>query len=144
MRALEGVHPSWGITVVRVMMGIILIVAGYQKLAGGVERFAGFLPQLGIPAPELFGWLIPLLELVGGILVLLGLGVRWVGLLFIIEFLVITFYVKLPRAAPLGGWDSARIDLMMLAAAVMLVLAGPGRAALEEILLRRRAASVHR
>jgi putative oxidoreductase len=143
MRALEGMHPGWGITVVRVMMGIILIVAGYQKFAGGIDRFAGFLPQLGVPAPELFGWFIPILELVGGILVLLGLGVRWVGLLFIIEFLVITFYVKLPRAAPMGGWDSARIDLMMLAAAVLLVLAGPGKASLDEMLLKRRAASVH-
>jgi putative oxidoreductase len=123
-------------------MGIILIVAGYQKFAGGIDRFAGFLPQLGVPAPELFGWLVPLLELVGGTLVLLGLGVRWLGLLFIIEFLVTAFYVKLPRPAPLGGWDSARIDLMMLAAAVMLVLAGSGRASLDELLLKRRAASV--
>src|SRR5919204_1799477 len=134
--------PSWGITVVRVMMGIILIVAGYQKFAGGIDRFAGFLPQLGLPAPQLIGWLVPILELVGGLLVLLGLGVRWIGLWFIIEFVVTAFYIKLPRPAPLGGWDSARIDLMMLAAAVMLVLAGPGRASLDELLPRRRAPSV--
>jgi len=140
MRALEGVSPGWGITAVRVMMGFILIVAGYQKFAGGIDRFAGFLPQMGVPAPELFGWFIPTQELVGGLLILLGLGVRWVGLLFIVEFLVTTFYVKLPRPAPVGGFDNARIDLMLLAAAVMLVLAGPGKAALDEFLVRRRAA----
>ena len=143
MRALEGIQPGWGITVVRAMMGIILIVAGYQKFAGGVGGFAGFLGQIGVPAPQLFGWFIPTLELVGGILVLLGLGVRWIGLLFIVEFLVVTFYVKLPRPAPGGGWDSARIDLMLVAAAVMLVLAGAGKASLDEMLLKRRAASVH-
>jgi putative oxidoreductase len=141
MRALDGLAPGWGIAVVRVIMAIILIVAGYQKLAGGIDRFAAFLPQLGLPAPELFGWFVPILELVGGILVLLGLGVRWLGLLFIIEFLVTTFYVKLPRPPPVGGWDSTRIDLMMLAAAAMLVLAGPGKASLDELLLKRRAAS---
>jgi hypothetical protein len=36
-----------------------------------------------------------------------------------------------------------RVDLMMLAAAVMLVLAGPGKASLDEHLLRRGAASAH-
>jgi putative oxidoreductase len=142
MRAMEGMAPGWGIAAVRVMMAIILIVSGYQKFAGGIQQFAGFLPQLGLPAPELLGWFIPLLELVGGILVLLGLGVRWLGLVFIIEFLVTTFYIKLPRPAPLGGWDSMRIDLMLLAAAVMLVLAGAGKASLDELLLKRRAASV--
>jgi uncharacterized membrane protein YphA (DoxX/SURF4 family) len=83
------------------------------------------LPQMRMPAPRLFGSIIPTLELVGGVLVLLGLSTRWIGLLFITQFLVITFDVKLPRPAPGGGWDSARIDLMLLAAAVMLVLAGP-------------------
>jgi uncharacterized membrane protein YphA (DoxX/SURF4 family) len=141
MRALEGVAPGWGIAVVRVMMAIVLIGSGYEKFAGGIDRFASFFPQLGLPM--LFGWFIPFLEVVGGVLVLIGLGVRWLGPLFIIEFLVTTFYVKLPRPAPSGGWDSMRVDLMMLAAAVMLVLAGPGKASLDELLLRRRAASAH-
>ncbi len=141
MRAWENVNPGWGVAAVRIMAAIILIGAGYLKFAGGVDRFAGFLPQLGLPAPELLGWLIPIMEVIGGVLILLGLGVRWLGLYFVLQFLVITFYVKLPRPAPLGGWDSMRIDLMMLAAAVMLVLAGAGKASLDEMLAKRRAAS---
>ncbi len=133
------VYPGWGITVVRVVMGVILLVAGYAKFAGGIGGFQGFLGNLGIPLPELFAVVIPTLELVGGILVLLGLFVRWVGILLMIEFLVTTFYVKLPRPAPLGGFDSARIDMMLLAGAVMLILAGAGKLALDEWLARRRA-----
>ena len=136
MRALEGIHPGWGITAVRVMMGIILIVAGYQKLAGGIEGFSGFVGSVGIPLPSLMGPFIVALELIGGLLVLIGLGTRWLGILLVIEFLVTTFIIKLPRM----GWDPAQIDLMMLAGALMLLLAGPGKASVDEILARRRGA----
>ena len=134
MRALEGVAPGWGITAVRVTMGIILIVAGYAKFAGGIGNFAGFLGQVGIPAPALMAPLVAVLELVGGLLLLVGAGARWLGLLFVLEFLVVTFVVKLPRA----GWDASRIDFMMLAGGVMLLLAGAGKASVDEMLLRRR------
>jgi putative oxidoreductase len=135
MRMLEGVAPGWGITVVRVMMGIILIVAGFQKFAGGIDGFAGFVGQAGIPAPGLMAPLVATLELLGGLLLLVVAMTRWVALLFILEFLVVAFVVKLPRT----GWDASRIDLMMLAGAVMLFLAGPGKAAVDEMLMRRRA-----
>jgi putative oxidoreductase len=135
LRALEGLHTGWGVTVVRVMMGIILTVAGYQKFAQmGLAAFSGFLGQVGIPAPEVMGPLVAAVELIGGILVLVGLGTRWVGWLFVIEFLIIAFYVKLPRM----GWDPTRIDFMILAAAIMLVVAGAGKASVDEALLRRR------
>ncbi len=134
MRALEGVAPGWGITVVRVTMGIILVAAGYSKFAGGLEGFSGFLSQVGFPAPGMLGPLVATLELVGGLLLIAGAVTRWVALLFVLQFLVVAFVVKLPRA----GWDASRIDLMILAGALMLLLAGPGKAAVDEILLRRR------
>jgi putative oxidoreductase len=133
-------HPAWGLTVVRLVMGVILIVAGYTKLAAGVGGFQGFVANMGIPMPEFFGAFIPILELIGGILVLFGLAARWVAILFAIEFLVVLVVVKLPRPAPFGGFDSARIDFMMLAAAVMLLLVGPGKLALDDWLLGRRGA----
>ena len=76
----------------------------------------------------------------GGILLLTGLGARWVALLFVCEFAVNVFILKIPRQPPFGGWDSMRIDLMMLATAIALVLVGPGELALDRLLLRRRGA----
>jgi putative oxidoreductase len=135
LRALEGLHTGWGVTVVRVMMGIILTVSGYQKFGVmGLGAFSGFLGQMGIPAPEIMGPLVAAVELIGGILVLVGLGTRWVGWLFVIEFLVTTFYIKFPRM----GWDATRIDLMILAAAIMLVVAGSGKASVDDVLIKRR------
>ncbi|HLZ28032.1 MAG TPA: DoxX family protein [Chloroflexota bacterium] len=137
----RGLTPAWGITLVRMMMGIILIVASYEKLsAGGFFGFSASISNFGLPLPQFFGPFITGLELVGGILLLTGLGARWVAILFVCEFAVNVFILKIPRQPPFGGWDSMRIDLMMLATAIALVLVGPGELALENLLLRRRSA----
>jgi putative oxidoreductase len=136
---VKTVAPTWGITVVRVMMGIVLVVAAWEKFSGG--GLFGFIPavtRFGFPAPQVFGVLVPFLEGIGGLLVLIGLGARWAAALFVIEFAVNAFVLKTTSPPPFGGWDSMRIDLMMLASAIMLVLCGPGQLALETVLLRRR------
>jgi putative oxidoreductase len=132
--------PEWGITVVRLMAGLIITVAAFEKFTGGgFEGFTKLTTGLGLPVPQLWGVFIPLLELIGGLMLLLGLGTRWVALLFVIEYFVTSFVLKVPRQPPFGGWDSMRIDLMLWAAAIALVLVGPGALALESVLLRDRA-----
>lgn len=119
-------------------MGIILIVASWEKLsAGGLFGFSAGIANFGLPLPQFFGPFITCLEMVGGILMLTGLGSRWVAILFVCEFAVNVFILKIPRQPPFGGWDSMRIDLMMLATAVAVVLVGPGELALERLVLRR-------
>jgi len=129
---------AWGITVVRVMAGIIITVASFEKFfGGGFEGFTRVSSGLGLPAPEVWGVFIPILELVGGLALLLGIGARWAAFLFIVEYFVTAFVLKIPRQPPFGGWDSMRIDLMLLATALAIVLVGPGAFALETALLRR-------
>jgi uncharacterized membrane protein YphA (DoxX/SURF4 family) len=53
-------------------------------------------------------------------------------------FIVTTFYVKLPREAPIFGYDAARIDLMLLIGNVMLLLEGAGAWSLDQYLAKRR------
>src|SRR5215216_4373376 len=126
------------------MAGLIIFVAALEKFAaGGFAAFSRVTASLGLPAPEFWGAFIPLLELVGGALILVGLGARWVAVLFIIEFLVTSFVLKLPRQPPFGGWDSMRIDLMLLAASVAVVLVGPGALAVDSLLLRRYSSRRH-
>ncbi len=132
--------PEWGIAVIRVMAGIIITVAAFEKFnAGGFDGFTKVTTGLGLPIPQLWGVFIPLLELIGGLLLLVGLGARWVAILFVIEYFVTSFVLKVPRQPPFGGWDSMRIDLMLWAAAIALALAGPGALALESVLFRGRA-----
>ena len=136
---LHALPPTWGITVVRVVAGLIIFVAALEKFyGGGFDGFTRTTTGLGLPWPQLWGVFIPLLELIGGALIVLGLGARWVAILFVVEYTVTTFLLKAPRQPPFGGWDSLRIDLMLLAASITVLLVGPGAFALESALARLR------
>ncbi len=134
MQALERLHPDWGVAAVRVMAGIILVLAGWGKLTGGIDQFAGGMAQMGLPAAPVLAPLVTAFELVGGLLILVGAGVRWLGFVMVAQFLILAFFVQLPNR----GFGAARLDLMMLAAGLMLVLAGAGKASVDERLARRR------
>ena len=86
-----------------------------------------FFTKVAIPLPGLMAPFIAILELVGGILLLLGVATRIVAALFAIEMLVTTLWVKMPSS----GWNSSDLDRMLLVASVLFVLAGPGAAALD-------------
>jgi putative oxidoreductase len=134
MRGICGIEAGWGITAVRVAMGLIFIVSGWGKLAGGLDNLAAVFAKMGIPVPGVSGPFIGCLELVGGFALLVGLFGRWLGLVFAIEFVVATFYVKF--AGP--GWNAGRLDLMLLAGGLLLFLAGPGKAAIDEVWLEKK------
>jgi len=140
---LQTLPSAWGITVIRVMAGLIIMVAGLEKWgAGGLTGFTQALTAVGLPLAALWGVWIPLQEVVGGLLILTGLCVRWVAIPFVIEFFVTSFLIKAPSPAPFGGWDSMRLDLMLWAAAITIALVGPGAFALQNLLSTRTRAAV--
>lgn len=61
----------------RVMLGLLFIVAGAGKL-GDVQGFAGYMASGGVPA--FLAWPVILLELVGGLLLVIGWQTRYVAL----------------------------------------------------------------
>jgi putative oxidoreductase len=128
MRGIANVDPGWGVTVVRVMTGLLFAIHGYQKFASGLGGAAAFFAKVSIPFPSVMAPLIATLELVGGILLILGVATRLVGCLFAVEMLVTTLWVKIPAQ----GWNASDLDRMLLVACVLFVLAGPGAAALWE------------
>jgi putative oxidoreductase len=111
------------------MTGLLFAVHGYQKFAGGLGGVAAFFAKAAIPFPNLSAPFIAILELVGGILLLLGVATRVVACLFAVEMLVTTLWVKMPGQ----GWNSSDLDRMLLVACVLFVLAGPGAAALDRL-----------
>jgi len=103
MKGIVSVDPGWGITAVRVMTGLLFAVHGYQKFAGGIGGVVGFFAKISIPLPGLMAPFIATLELVGGILLILGLATRVLGCLFAAEMLVTTLWVKIPAQ----GWNAS-------------------------------------
>ena len=128
--------PGWGVAAVRIVMGLIFVTAGWGKIANGFGAVAANFGKMGMPAPEITGPFIALLELVGGALLLIGVAGRWLGLLFAIEFAAATFIVKLPSV----GWAGARLDAMLLAGALLLFFAGSGRLSIDDVWWERQRA----
>jgi putative oxidoreductase len=136
MAMWRSMDSGWGVAAVRVVMGLIFVHAGWNKIAAGFGVVASNFAKMGMPMPGLTGPFIALLELIGGALLVVGLAGRWVGLLFALEFIVAAFVVKLPTV----GFAGARLDLLLLAGGVLLFFAGSGRLSVDEVWLERRRA----
>jgi len=96
VKRIVDIDPSWGRHIVRVSTGVIFVVHGVQKFAGGLSGVTAFFAKIGIPAPGVMGPFVATLELVGGVLLIVGLATRWISLLFVIEMLVTTLWVQIP------------------------------------------------
>ncbi len=82
----------------RIFLAPIFILAGMNKLSN-VENVASWFDYLGIPAPELMVYLAGTTELFGGILLIVGLGVRWIA-----APLMFTMIVAASTAHWENGW----------------------------------------
>ena len=68
---------SWGIALLRVVVGVVFLAHGAQKLfVYGIPGTAGFLGHAGIPFPMLSAVLTIGAEFLGGLFLLLGLFTR--------------------------------------------------------------------
>ena len=123
-------------TILRVVVGFIYLVYGYNK----IQNPAGFeqmLTGLSFPVPVILSWFVILLELLGGGALIVGLLVRPIGLLFAIEMIVSSLTVKLALGIAPEGATGIELDLALLAASVVLVILGAGRASVDWDVLRR-------
>jgi len=123
-----------GLLLMRIAAGIIFAAHGLQKLDGGLDGFAGFLGQLAIPFPEFFAWVVALVELVGGIFLILGVFSRMSALLLSIVMLVTITKVKstVGLIAEPGAGAGAELDLALLSIVVGVLLLGPGYYSIEK------------
>ncbi len=111
-----------GIAAVRVGAGIILAYHGWLKVTGGYA--VGFLGNLGIPLPQVVGPFVSIVELVGGLALIVGLFSRYLGAIFFIEFLVVLWV----RIAVLGkGYAGSEFELLLLVVAASVASFTPSR-----------------
>jgi putative oxidoreductase len=113
-----------GITFLRIVVGVIFIMHGWQKLSMGFDHVAGFLGSIGIPLPRLAAVLLTLVELIGGVALILGIFTSYVAALLAIDMLVALIRVHAPNGffAPKG----VEFPLLLLAANINLIFHGPG------------------
>lgn len=127
---------------VRFLVGSVFLSEGLQKFLLPALRGPGRFEQIGFPAPEFFGYGVGLLEVVCGVMILIGLYTRWAALPPLLIMIVALVTTKLPillgtGIGPFalrdlnnyGFWaflHASRTDWALLLTTLTLALAGPG------------------
>jgi putative oxidoreductase len=130
---------DWLAVPLRLIVGIGFMQHGWAKLSRGADAFAAILHAIGMPMSEFLSWATILVELGGGLAVLVGLFIPLAALPMGVVLLVAIFTVHLPNgfsSIKLQAFDAAgahfgqpgyETDLLYLAALAALVIIGPGR-----------------
>ena len=127
-----------GLLVLRLVLGVIFIGHGAQKLFGsfGGPRISGFakmLEQLGVKPAMPMALLAGLAEFGGGILVMLGLltPVAALALIGVMIVAVLTVHLKNGFFNTNGGYE---FNLALAGMALTLLIAGAGAYSLDSLL----------
>jgi putative oxidoreductase len=115
---------------IRILVGVALVAHGWPKLSDIVGT-QGFFASIGLPAELAIA--IALLEVIGGIVILLGILTRVAAGLVILEMIGTTLDVKISKGF-VGGFE---LDLLIMAICVALFIMGPGRISIECDILKR-------
>jgi len=129
---------AYGLLVLRVAAGVIFIAHGYLKgFKMGMVGTVGFMMHLGIPATTLVAYFSVLAELLGGTALILGVFTLPFGIALTIDMLGAIWYAK--RGGGLLAPKGYELELLLLASALCLALAGPGPISLRSAFSRKTA-----
>jgi len=96
MQRVPTIQHHWYAIPLRLIVGYGFMEHGYAKLARGPESFAVVLHAIGVPLPDLLAWATVVVELLGGLAVLLGAFIPLASIPMIVVLLVAIFTVHLP------------------------------------------------
>ena len=138
------IRDDVGLLVLRLGLGAIMLVHGAQKVfgAGGMAATQTSFVQMGIPYPQLSAILVTVLELAGGVAVLVGLLTPLVGVLYAAVMAGAIWFVHLRNGffAPNGGYELAGLVGIVC---LTLAIGSAGRLSLDRLIFgarrRRRA-----
>ena len=130
MFPLYFLYDVWAILALRLALGAVFVVHGWAKVRNFRQNAQNF-EGMGFRPGKLFGTAAALHEVFGGIALVLGLGVTWVSILFMVEFIVILLWRWMKRMPFVGGWE---LDLLIVAGMIVLFSLGGGAWSLDRIL----------
>src|ERR671914_1448420 len=121
---------AYGPLPIRLLAGITFVAHGLPKFEN-IAGTQGFFGSIGLP-PEL-ALPVGLLEVIGGIFLLVGVVTRISAALFIIDMIGAIVLVRLPD----GFVDGYELESLLIAISVSLLITGPGRISVEWDILKR-------
>lgn len=140
---LLGTTAPASTVLIRIIVGGIFLAEGVQKFMYADALGAGRFAKIGIPYPEVMGPFVGGVEIVGGLLILIGLFTRIDAAVTLVSMVVAVVSTKGPvlvghafagfslqkldRYGFLSFVHEARTDLLMIFCLVFLLVAGAGR-----------------
>jgi len=135
---------------IRIILGVGAMVHGWAKWSRGPAAFAELLKQAHVPLPLANAWLVTLLEIFGGLALLVGAFVALVSVPLILSMLGAMFTVNinygfsavntigLTPEGPQFGPPGYEINLLYIAGLLALILGGAGPLSIDALRSRRR------
>lgn len=123
--------------VLRVTLGVVMFLHGLQKLTDmGFGAMGPAFEGMGVPLPGLTGPLVLLIELIGGIAMIIGLATPVVGAIYALVMLGAGIVVHAPMGffAGNGGYEFV---LVLAVLSAYFAVIGAGKYSVDQILAPR-------
>lgn len=120
----------------RLVVGIVFVAHGYDNLfLSGMTETTAVLAAAEVPQPDLVAWAGTLIALIGGAVLVIGLLTSYVSAALVLVAVVETYFLHLDSGFFVadGGFEYA---IVLVAALLMFIVFGPGRASVDGVLTR--------
>ncbi|WP_216831335.1 DoxX family protein [Alkalihalobacterium elongatum] len=121
-----------GAFLLRVVLGVVFLAHGAAKFQGGIENIVGWFDSIGLPGA--LAYVVAIIELAGGIALILGIGTRIVSVLIGLIMVGAIFTVNLAA----GFLEGYAFDLVLLTMAAFIVLNDSKLYSLGQLVIKSR------
>ena len=125
---------AWGLLLLRLMVGWVFLSEGIQKFLFPAALGAGRFAKIGIPAPQITGPFVGLVEIVCGAMIILGFATVLATVPLLVDIAVAIATTKLSVLGKQGFWSTmhdGRTDFCMLLGLLAIALLGAGSLSLD-------------
>jgi putative oxidoreductase len=138
LKSLFNTRAGYGITILRILVGIIFMAHGSQKLFGmfggyGLEGTGQYMASLGLNPGYLMALLSGSAEFFGGLALFLGLLVRPAAVVLIVMLVVAILSVHIHNGLFMAN-NGYEFGLALLGAAIAVLVEGAGRVSLDRVI----------
>ena len=125
---------SLALLIARIGLGIVFIAHGWQKFdETGVDGVAAGFGKMGVPAPELAAYYSTFVELIGGVLLLVGAFTAVAGVLLVLDMLGALLFMHIDKGVFVadGGYE---LVVALGVGAFLLAVFGAGKYSVDGML----------
>lgn len=127
------------VILIRVLVGWVFVSEGIQKFLFSDTLGVGRFTKIGIPLPQFSAPFVGFVEIICGVLVILGLFTRFAAIPLLIVILTAIATTKIPMLVHQGIWPmlhESRVDFSMFLGLAFLLIVGAGALSVDDT--RRR------